>query len=72
MSKNVEKMKGISIIHDQTNDKKYAQIDLELYGEVWEDFYDGLLAELAKEEESYPLKEVIEELETKGNLDKYV
>ena len=65
-------MDGILYVTDQNNKKKFVQIDLEKYGEIWEDFYAGLMAEMTKGEESYPLEEVISELETEGNLDKYV
>jgi len=65
-------MEGILYLIDENNKKKFVQIDLNKYGEVWQDFYDGLMAEMNKGEESYPLDEVISELETKGNLNKYV
>jgi len=72
MNLNLRIMEGIMYLTDDKNQKKYVQIDLEKYGEVWQDFYDGLVAEMTKGEESYPLNEVILELETKGNLNKYV
>jgi hypothetical protein len=65
-------MDGIFYVTDENNQKKFVQIDLEKYGDIWQDFYEGLLAELSKGEESFPLEEVISELDTKGNLDKYV
>jgi hypothetical protein len=65
-------MEGILFLTDEKNQKRFVQIDLEKYGEIWQDFYDGLLAELTIGEESYPMKEIISELEDKGNLDKYV
>jgi len=65
-------MDGILYVTDHKNKKKFVQIDLEQYGEIWEDFYDGLKAEMTKGEESYPIDEVIGELESKGNLNKYV
>ncbi len=65
-------MEGILFLTDDQNKKKYVQIDLEKYGKLWQDFYAGLMTELTKGEESYSIEEVISELETKGNLDKYV
>jgi hypothetical protein len=62
-------MKGIAIIHDETNNKKYAQIDLDIHGELWEDFYDGLMAELAKDEESLSLDELGSQLKKEGLID---
>ena len=63
-------MEGILYLTDEHNKKKFVQIDLEKYGQIWEDFYDVLMAEIG--EESYPLEDVISELEKEGNLDKYV
>lgn len=65
-------MDGIYYLTDEKNNKKFVQIDLEKYGQIWEDFYDGLMAELTKDEESFPLEDVISELESKGSLGKYV
>ncbi len=65
-------MEGILFVTDENNNKKYVQIDLEKYGEIWQDFYDGLTAELTKGEETFSLDEIVSELEKKGNLDKYV
>jgi len=72
MNLNPEIMEGILYLTDENNKKRFVQIDLEKYGEIWQDFYDGLVAEMKKGEESYSLNEVILELETKGNLNKYV
>jgi len=72
MNHKLIKMEGILYLTDDKNQKKFVQIDLEKYGQIWEDFYDGLIAEMTKEEESYPLEEVISELEKEGNLNKYV
>jgi hypothetical protein len=65
-------MDGILYVTDDKNQKKYVQIDLEKYGEIWRDFYDVLTAELTKGEETIPIEDVIKELEEKGNLNKYV
>lgn len=66
------KMDGIFYLTDEHNNRKFVQIDLEKYGQIWEDFYDGLLSETTKGEEAYPLAEIIEALEKDGNLKKYV
>ncbi len=65
-------MEGILYLIDEHNKKKFVQIDLEKYGSIVEDILDSLEIESRKGEESYPLEEVISELEEKGNLDKYV
>jgi hypothetical protein len=65
-------MEGILYLTDEHNKKKFVQIDLDKYGQIWEDFYNGLLAEITKGEENFPLEEIISELEKEGNLNKYV
>lgn len=62
-------MEGILYVTDENNKKRFVQIDLEKYGEIWEDFYDGLLAEMSKGEESISLEQLGEELKAEGLLD---
>lgn len=71
-SLNFKPMEGITYIIDQTNNRRYVQIDLDKYGELWEDFQDTIEAELSKNDETFSVEEVITELQTKGNLDKYL
>jgi hypothetical protein len=47
-------MEGIHFVTDEKGRKIAVQIDLERYGEAWEDFYDQLVAEQRKEEKSMP------------------
>ncbi len=61
-------MEGINYLTDDKNEKIAVQIDLRKYGELWEDFYDSLIAEMRKEEEKIPLEEVIRGLKAKGKL----
>lgn len=61
-------MEGINYVTDDKNEKVAVQIDLRKYGELWEDFYDGLIAELRKDEEKIPLEDVIRDLKAKGKL----
>jgi hypothetical protein len=37
-------MKGIQFVTDDRGQKTAVLIDLKKYGELWEDFYDGLIA----------------------------
>jgi hypothetical protein len=37
-------MRGIQYITDDRGKKRAVVIDLESYGELWEDFYDSLVA----------------------------
>ncbi len=55
-------MEGIRYLVDEAQKPLAVQIDLEKYGELWEDFYDVLVAYARKEEESIPLEELIENI----------
>lgn len=61
-------MEGINYLTDDKNQKVAVQIDLRKYGELWEDFYDSLIAEMRKDEEKIPLEDVISNLRTAGKL----
>ncbi len=63
-------MEGISIIHDRTNNRRYVQIDLDMFdSDHIQDMLDGLVAYSRRNEESYPLDEVLKELVIEGKLD---
>ncbi len=51
-------MEGIYYVTDENNNKKYVQIDLEKYGEMWSEFCDVLIAESRKDDKKVPLEEV--------------
>ena len=55
-------MKGIEYVVDETGDRKAVVIDLAEHGELWEDFYDKLLAEERKDEPRETLAEVKQKL----------
>lgn len=64
-------MKGITFIKDETNNKRYVQIDLDeiiKLEEEWEDLFDVIIAESRKDEPSIPFEEVLEELRKEGKL----
>lgn len=61
-------MEGINYVTDDKNEKVAVQIDLRKYGEVWEDFYDSLIAEMRKDEEKIPLEDLIKDLKAQGKL----
>jgi hypothetical protein len=44
-------MKGIQFVIDESGKKKAVLIDLEEWGELWEDFYDVLVSKSREEEE---------------------
>jgi hypothetical protein len=62
-------MKGINFVTDDNNHKIAVQIDLNLYGDLWEDFYDRILVEQRKDEEGTPLDDFIGELVSDGIID---
>jgi len=68
MNRNILDMEGILYLTDDENKKKFVQIDLEKYGEIWEDFYDGLMAELAKDDETIDFEDFKKDLLAQGLL----
>jgi hypothetical protein len=60
---------GINYLTDDNNHKIAVQIDLNLYGDLWEDFYDRILVEQRKDEEGTPLDDFIGELVSDGIID---
>ena len=61
-------MKGIHYLTDDKNRKIAVQIDLKKYGQQWEDFYDSIIAESRKDEETVPWEKVKEDLKKEGKL----
>ena len=61
-------MNGIKFIKDENGQPRFVQIDLTVHSELWEDFYDLLIAEQRENEESIPFEEVINILKT-NNLE---
>ena len=55
-------MKGIEFVVDQEGKRKAVVIDLSEHGNLWEDFYDKLLAEERKDEPRETLAEVKQKL----------
>ena len=43
-------MKGIQFLVDEHGEKKSVLIDLDLWGELWEDIYDNIIAHSALNE----------------------
>ena len=64
-------MKGISIINDETNQRRFVQIDitkLESLSNSWQDLYDLLLAESRKGGEKITSKDFKAQLRKAGKL----
>jgi hypothetical protein len=62
-------MSGINYVMDENGKRIAVQIDLKKYGDLWEDFYDFLIAEKRKDEPRETLSEVKAILIKKGKLD---
>jgi hypothetical protein len=50
-------MTGIQFVTDDKGRRVAVQIDLKKYGSVWEDFWDGLIAESRSKEKAIPYEE---------------
>jgi hypothetical protein len=62
-------MEGIQFVIDDKGQKVAVMIDLQKYGELWEDFYDGLTARLQAREPRESLETVKKHLRKQGKLD---
>ena len=61
-------MKGIQFVTDERGQKTAVLIDLKKYGELWEDFYDSLIAARRAAEPRESLEEVRRHLQRQGKL----
>jgi len=55
-------MNGIQYLTNEAGERTYVLIDLKEYGELWEDFHDGILAEQRKNEPLVDWEEVKRQL----------
>ncbi len=61
-------MKGIQFVVDDQGEKTAVVIDLREHAEIWEDFYDGMLAQEREAEPRESLEEVKQRLAALGKL----
>ncbi len=61
-------MKGIHYLVNEKGEKTAVQIDLKEYGELWEDFYDSLIAKQRINEPRESYESVKERLKKQGKL----
>lgn len=61
-------MKGIQFIVDNEGRKTAVLIDLKEYGELWEEFYDSLIAHARADEPRESLETVRGHLKAQGKL----
>ena len=56
-------MKGIQFLGDEHGNAKSVLIDLEEWGELWEDIYDGMIIETRRGEPTIPWEALKAEME---------
>ena len=61
-------MEGIHFVTDENGEKIAVQLDLERYGELWEDIYDQILIERRKGEKRESFDAVEKRLIKTGKL----
>jgi hypothetical protein len=61
-------MKGIQFLTNEEGKKTAVLIDLKKHGDLWEDFYDSLIARARAEEPRESLEEVKKQLKKQGKL----
>ncbi len=61
-------MDGIRYVIDDHEKKRFVQIDLDIHGELWEDFLDILVAESRQHEETLSFDQVKDELKKYGKI----
>ena len=61
-------LEGIQFVTDAAGEKTAVLIDLKQYGELWEDFYDALIARQRADEPRQSLEAVREILKQQGKL----
>lgn len=61
-------MEGIQFVTDAKGKKIAVQIDLDRYGELWEDLYDQLLVEERRNDKREPFEAVEKRLIKAGKL----
>lgn len=61
-------MEGIQFLLNKKGQKKAVLIDLKKYGELWEDFYDAVVARKRKSEPRESLELVKDRLHRLGKL----
>jgi hypothetical protein len=61
-------VRGVQFVTDTEGRKVAVLLDLEEWGELWEDIYDNILADARTDEPSRPLEEFEDEMRAEGLL----
>ena len=57
-----EAMKGIQCLVDDTREKRSVLIDLDQWGDLWEDFYDAIVCQDRQDEEEISWQDLKQEI----------
>ena len=60
-------MKGIQFVVNEAGENQAVLIDLTQWGELWEDFYDVLVAHTRQDEEEVSWEELKQEIQAEAN-----
>lgn len=60
-------MKGIQFVVNEAGEKQAVLIDLAQWGELWEDFYDVLVAHAREQEEEVSWEELKQDIQAEAN-----
>lgn len=60
-------MKGIQFVVNEAGEKQAVLIDLAQWGELWEDFYDVLVAHTRQDEEEVSWEELKQDIQAEAN-----
>jgi hypothetical protein len=64
----ISMMEGISFVTNPKGKRIAVQLDLDKYGELWEDIYDGITARERAHEPKSTIEEVKARLRRRGKL----
>ena len=56
-------LEGVQFLVDEHGNCKSVALDLHLWGDLWEDFYDGMLAEATRDEPTIPWEQIKAEMD---------
>ncbi|HEX7723036.1 MAG TPA: hypothetical protein VF397_12810 [Pyrinomonadaceae bacterium] len=64
----MQDIKGVQFVTDSVGHKVAVQLDLEQWGDLWEDIYDTIVARTRASESRMTLNDFEDELRTEGLL----
>lgn len=56
-------LEGVQFLVDEHGNCKSVALSLDIWGDLWEDFYDGMLAEATRDEPTIPWEQVKAEMD---------